>query len=1058
MEEEDASLFLATEIKVTSVFSKIPNALAHIAQKNFRAKGGCAIMATNEFKVEENMFGVIRKTEHAIVFTLWGMMFVVLYLEPMLTNERLQEEMDGLTSIVEAADVVMGDFNMKLETSGGCSRSKWLAVWLIQRGLKRLESEATFYHHDGSTTTPDQVWVRDKSVWNVVEVKEAGFATDHKVIVLEVSTPWLKKNNNTRVKYQTHYLKHEKDEKTIKFVQESKIMTDQVIPKLEETLKEIKLHGNSKNSKQLKSYSNRANKILVEAIQRVSNITIGRSLNNRPIRVENKEIKNIKKQIRKIRWIMHKRTTRGLPITMEYEMIESLWKQRQTLEQESLKDYDEFRKEISCLNNSDLLILLARIRRAKLNEKGNPLPCSVEKMELHASQLEEIFKCSSEEPNHQVNEKDAIFPSIWKDRLESENLFTVETVEHVLKQVSWKKAPGNNGIEYAHFKAYKGWVKCLTLLLKIVALCGSPDSWKVSITVPIYKKGDPFDINNYRMIGLLQSQRRVFEKVITKEWTRVYHNPLNQSGFRENHSTTLPIIALNRVIKRLQEEKKEFGVVFLDISKAYDTVDRKRLWIKAKKKGITPGLIQMAMDLFEDNATTLFVNGTLSRKIEMQRGLTQGSSLAPLLYTLFISDLLEELNTYQGTKIGLIHLNNMAFADDIAIVGEQTILPTLIKVAENHSNTNKYQFNVGKCKVITNSYLVIDIYGQDIERVHNFNYLGVCMDINGVIETKIVDERIERAQQAFDLWAFLGLRKGGLDKKTRIIALRSFVLSALEYALALLDAKNMRHTKRLDDFTINLFKKTYGLKGQVNQLLLLNLTGQKQFKDIITERQSSLLQTMKRAKYNEIGFHLCIDRPLLQETDCLQRVKECKTSKIKVRTHWTLQSRKKDEWFDLTRWRCFLYLMNRFPGVGVECKECQQKKINHTHYMFCEKMDTLRRVLDSLDEVIYKPNSVEWKELSALKTQPPTKLDVLLFTCEWSDVVVRQRLKIIMEEMAKMHPIAALMTNKRNHTTLPFLKYSLEKKLAKARIVKCGTAQGNIIDMNQVNEFRNELR
>lgn len=728
-EDTNVDLMIATDIKIASDWVRIPNALAKVTQKNVRAKGGCAVLGDPSFEVAKNMFGVIKKTEHTLVFSCWGMLWISTYMEPSntLPLEKIKKEMEGITALVDAADILLGDLNMNVTEGKMCKRASWLAVWLKQRGLTCLETEPTFRHHNNSWTTPDQVWIRDISRWKVAEVTNPTFQTDHKAIILEVITPIILRRVNTRVKFQTYKLKDKESKPTKMFVDESKALVCEILPKLQAIERDIKLKRNSENEEYYRHQAAQADKLLTAGIQRASNASIKRAMNNRPIRIESKGIKDIKRTIRQLKKQKQKRASKGLPVNAEMELIEELWKKRHILEEET-RTFQMFREETSTMSNSDLLTLLASIRRGKINELGNPLPTDLDNMNKHAHKLETSFKSNFQE-QEEVNKK-GIGDSAWRGRVEIAKLFTFETVESVIKAVAWQKAPGSNGVEYAHFKAYDGWTKCVAVLFRIVALCGCPENWKTTTTIPLFKKGDPFDVDCYRMIGMLQSQRCLYEKVLTKYFTCVYKNTLNQTGFRHNHSTLIPIIALDRIIKQYNVKKEDFTMAFLDISKAYDTVERKILWAKAKKKGIGTGLVNALMDLFEGNTTQLVVNGAQSHSIFLDRGLTQGSSIAPMLYTLFISDLLEELNANEGPRIGWRQLNNLAFADDIVIVGTPTNVEKLVMKAEKHSRVNGYTFNVIKCKAISNNPMPIEIYQQQVKHVDIFKYLGVWINGN----------------------------------------------------------------------------------------------------------------------------------------------------------------------------------------------------------------------------------------------------------------------------------------------------------------------------------------
>ena len=117
-----------------------------------------------------------------------------------------------------------------------------------------------------------------------------------------------------------------------------------------------------------------------------------------------------------------------------------------------------------------------------------------------------------------------------------------------------------------------------------------PDTLKTGLVSPIYKKGDPQLLDNYRPISTLPIFSKIFEKLI---YTRIYDflvakNVLyeKQFGFRRNHSTSHAINYSIKYIADKIEQKKHVIGIFLDLSKAFDTICHEKLLVKLDSYGI----------------------------------------------------------------------------------------------------------------------------------------------------------------------------------------------------------------------------------------------------------------------------------------------------------------------------------------------------------------------------------------------------------------------------------------------------------------------------------------
>ena len=170
-----------------------------------------------------------------------------------------------------------------------------------------------------------------------------------------------------------------------------------------------------------------------------------------------------------------------------------------------------------------------------------------------------------------------------------------------------------------------------------------PDALKISEVIPIHKGGSTEELNNYRPISLMSIFEKIIEKIMHKRLCEFLqeHNILfqNQFGFRKNNSTSFALIEITEKIKETIDNKKYGCGIFIDLRKAFDTVNHEILLRKLDHYGIRG----MAQNWFKSYLTNrkqyVSLNGESSELKQIACGVPQGSCLGPLLFLLYINDL-----------------------------------------------------------------------------------------------------------------------------------------------------------------------------------------------------------------------------------------------------------------------------------------------------------------------------------------------------------------------------------------------------------------------------------
>ena len=264
-----------------------------------------------------------------------------------------------------------------------------------------------------------------------------------------------------------------------------------------------------------------------------------------------------------------------------------------------------------------------------------------------------------------------------------------------------------------------------------------PDIFKIAKVIPVYKKGSKLDRTNYRPISLLSNISKIFEKLMH---TRLYGflNKFNrlykyQFGFRNKHSTTHALINITEAIRKALDEKSFACGVFVDLQKAFDTVNHDILLTKLNYHGVRGIALKWFNSYLTNRSQFVSINDKLSIIRLMNCGVPQGSILGPLLFLVYINDLHE----------CIVHSTAYHFADDINLLLINNSLKKLNKhINHDLSNlvqwlrANKISLNTKKTELILSKskktniskYLNFRIGGQRISPSKTIKYLGIKID------------------------------------------------------------------------------------------------------------------------------------------------------------------------------------------------------------------------------------------------------------------------------------------------------------------------------------------
>ena len=217
-----------------------------------------------------------------------------------------------------------------------------------------------------------------------------------------------------------------------------------------------------------------------------------------------------------------------------------------------------------------------------------------------------------------------------------------------------------------------------------------PALLKVAKVCPVYKNGDKSTISNYRPISVLPSFSKIFEKIVYNRLTGYLNKHCvltsNQFGFRNNYSTAMAVLEMVDKISDAIDNKCYSIGVFVDLSKAFDTLDHDILLGKLAYYGIRGTALSWFKSYFQNRLQYVAYNGYNSPRSPITCGVPQGSILGPLLFLLYINDIVNVSNVLQL----------ILFADDTNLFAFHKDLNTLVNLVNNELKCLNSWFKVNK--------------------------------------------------------------------------------------------------------------------------------------------------------------------------------------------------------------------------------------------------------------------------------------------------------------------------------------------------------------------------
>jgi hypothetical protein len=437
-------------------------------------------------------------------------------------------------------------------------------------------------------------------------------------------------------------------------------------------------------------------------------------------------------------------------------------------------------------------------------------------------------------------------------------------------------------------------VEPLTIIINQMLNTGIfPNLLKIAKVTPIYKKGDETDFSNYRPISLLPALSKIFEKVIFNQTYEYFTQEKlfyeSQYGFRNKHSTEYAAL---EIVDRLMTEmdKNETPInIYLDLSKAFDTLDHNTLIQKLEYYGIKGNNLALFQNYLTERKQYVEFNNTKSEMLEINTGVPQGSILGPLLFIIYINDMSKVSKIFAF----IIYADDTTLSSILSAFKARTNQVNIETKINNELSkiciwltVNKLSLNVGKTKFTlfhTKQKKVkapiIKINDNIIERLTDFNFLGLIINEN--LSWKSHANKISNSISKTT--GVLNRLKNLLPQKIKITLYNSMIVSHLNYCILAWGYEHSRLTKIQKRVirTISLSKYNDHTEPIFKNLKLL------QVKDIL--------------KVNEIKFYYKLENEklpayFLNKDPLNKNIKHCTPFCLKlnneIHTHKTRSSNK----------------------------------------------------------------------------------------------------------------------------------------------------------------------
>lgn len=264
-----------------------------------------------------------------------------------------------------------------------------------------------------------------------------------------------------------------------------------------------------------------------------------------------------------------------------------------------------------------------------------------------------------------------------------------------------------------------------------------PHKLKCSVITPVPKVKNTTKCSEMRPINVLMDLEKLIEIIVYEQLINyVQENKIlsnYQAGFRKQFSTETALQLVLEDWRRGLKNNECIIAVFIDLKRAFETIDRKRLLMKLKVYGLRETVLGWFEDYLRNRVQHTKINNFISDACKINVGVPQGSILGPLLFILYINDLPDIL---KFSKIQMFADDTLVYVKSGNLLQAISMINYDLRIISNWLKVNKLKLNVNKskCMLLGKHSIIqnvdIEIDNEIIEILDSFKYLGIILDSN----------------------------------------------------------------------------------------------------------------------------------------------------------------------------------------------------------------------------------------------------------------------------------------------------------------------------------------
>lgn len=416
-------------------------------------------------------------------------------------------------------------------------------------------------------------------------------------------------------------------------------------------------------------------------------------------------------------------------------------------------------------NNMNMKVLKSKGNRGKLlitklrNGQGNLIYGRNEIAKVIQEFYLDLYKQTVQPPTADTRRHTHPVINVGSEEMPEISISELRTAIGQLKK---EKAPGEDGITNEMLKIGGKTLEeaILILLNKCLEEGKTPEAWQNAEVIILFKKGDATNLENYRPISLLSVLYKVLTKVLTNRLNAKFdfYQPVEQAGFRKGFSTIDHIQSVRTLIEKCTEYNIPLHLAFVDYHKAFDSIETWAVLDAMHDARIDSRYTEIIGHVYGNAAMRVKIDDELTTdKIPINRGVRQGDTISPKLFTLALENIFRKLPWLdRGISIDGKHLHHLRFADDIVLISKDSEeLSTMIKELQQTSKTVGLTMNIRKTKIMSTDNIDVIIENQPIEVVNEYNYLGHIIKLGKENQTAEINRRTGLAWAAFSRMAYI---------------------------------------------------------------------------------------------------------------------------------------------------------------------------------------------------------------------------------------------------------------------------------------------------------------